>query len=56
MWGKFSVLQQVMPPIAQTQNGGCGSLHGVVGSLATGQAAYHGTKLLGGDREKKPHS
>ena len=41
-------------PIAQTQSIAQGLWQfgwGVVGSLATGQAAYHGTKLLGGNEE-----
>ena len=41
-------------PIAQTQSIAQGLWQfawGYVGSLATGQAAYHGTKLLGGNEE-----
>ena len=41
-------------PIAQTQSitqGISQFLWGTIGGLATGQAAYHGTKLLGGSEE-----
>ena len=41
-------------PIAQTQSIAQGISQffwGTVGSIATGQAAYHGTKLLGGNEE-----
>ena len=41
-------------PIAQTQSitqGISQFLWGTIGGLATGQAAYHGTKLLGGNEE-----
>ena len=41
-------------PIAQTQSitqGISQFFWGTVGSIATGQAAYHGTKLLGGNEE-----
>ena len=44
----------VFIPIAQTQSIAQGISQffwGTVGSIATGQAAYHGTKLLGGNEE-----
>ena len=50
----FSLTTGAYLPIAQTQSIAQGLWQfawGVVGSLATGQAAYHGTKLLGGSEE-----
>ena len=50
----FSLTTGVFIPIAQTQSIAQGISQffwGTVGGLATGQAAYHGTKLLGGNEE-----
>ena len=50
----FTLTTGVFIPIAQTQSIAQGISQffwGTVGSLATGQAAYHGTKLLGGNEE-----
>ena len=50
----FSLTTGVFIPIAQTQSIAQGLSQffwGTVGGLATGQAAYHGTKLLGGNEE-----
>lgn len=50
----FSLTTGVLIPIAQTQSitqGISQFFWGTVGSIATGQAAYHGTKLLGGNEE-----
>ena len=50
----FSLTTGVFIPIAQTQSIAQGISQffwGTVGALATGQAAYHGTKLLGGNEE-----
>ena len=50
----FSLTTGVLIPIAQTQSIAQGLSQffwGTVGSIATGQAAYHGTKLLGGNEE-----
>ena len=50
----FSLTTGVFIPIAQTQSIAQGISQffwGTVGSIATGQAAYHGTKLLGGNEE-----
>ena len=50
----FSLTTGVLIPIAQTQSitqGISQFLWGTIGGLATGQAAYHGTKLLGGNEE-----
>ena len=50
----FSLTTGAYLPIAQTQSIAQGLWQfawGFVGSLATGQAAYHGTKLLGGSEE-----
>ena len=50
----FSLTTGAYLPIAQTQSIAQGLWQfawGVVGALATGQAAYHGTKLLGGSEE-----
>ena len=50
----FTLTTGVFIPIAQTQSITQGILQffwGTVGSIATGQAAYHGTKLLGGNEE-----
>lgn len=50
----FSLTTGVFIPIAQTQSIAQGISQffwGTVGSIATGQAAYHGTKLLGGSEE-----
>ena len=50
----FTLTTGVFIPIAQTQSITQGILQffwGTVGGLATGQAAYHGTKLLGGNEE-----
>ena len=50
----FSLTTGAYLPIAQTQSIAQGLWQftwGFVGSLATGQAAYHGTKLLGGNEE-----
>ena len=50
----FSLTTGVFIPIAQTQSIAQGLSQffwGTVGGLATGQAAYHGTKLLGGSEE-----
>ena len=50
----FTLTTGVFIPIAQTQSitqGISQFLWGTIGSLATGQAAYHGTKLLGGNEE-----
>ena len=50
----FTLTTGVFIPIEQTQSITQGILQffwGTVGGLATGQAAYHGTKLLGGNEE-----
>ena len=50
----FTLTTGVFIPIAQTQSIAQGISQffwGTVGSIATGQAAYHGTKLLGGNEE-----
>ena len=50
----FSLTTGVFIPISQTQSiaqGFSQFFWGTVGSIATGQAAYHGTKLLGGNEE-----
>jgi len=50
----FSLTTGLFIPIAQTQSitqGISQFFWGTVGSIATGQAAYHGTKLLGGNEE-----
>ena len=50
----FSLTTGVFIPISQTQSiaqGFSQFFWGTVGSIATGQAAYHGTKLLGGSEE-----
>ena len=50
----FTLTTGVFIPIAQTQSIAQGLSQffwGTVGSIATGQAAYHGTKLLGGNEE-----
>ena len=50
----FSLTTGVFIPIAQTKSIAQGISQffwGTVGSIATGQAAYHGTKLLGGNEE-----
>ena len=50
----FTLTTGVLIPIAQTQSIAQGISQffwGTVGGLATGQAAYHGTKLLGGNEE-----
>ena len=50
----FSLTTGVFIPISQTQSIAQGISQffwGTVGSIATGQAAYHGTKLLGGNEE-----
>ena len=50
----FSLTTGVFIPIAQTQSIAQGISQffwGTIGGLATGQAAYHGTKLLGGNEE-----
>ena len=50
----FTLTTGVFIPIAQTQSIAQGISQffwGTVGGLATGQAAYHGTKLLGGNEE-----
>ena len=50
----FTLTTGVFIPIAQTQSitqGISQFLWGTIGGLATGQAAYHGTKLLGGNEE-----
>lgn len=50
----FSLTTGVLIPIAQTQSitqGISQFLLGTIGGLATGQVAYHGTKLLGGNEE-----
>ena len=50
----FTLTTGVFIPIAQTQSIAQGISQffwGTVGSIATGQAAYHGTKLLGGSEE-----
>ena len=50
----FSLTTGVFIPIAQTQSIAQGISQffwGTIGSIATGQAAYHGTKLLGGSEE-----
>ena len=50
----FTLTTGAYLPIAQTQSIAQGLWQfawGYVGGLATGQAAYHGTKLLGGDEE-----
>ena len=50
----FSLTTGVLIPIAQTQSIAQGISQffwGTVGGIATGQAAYHGTKLLGGNEE-----
>ena len=50
----FTLTTGVFIPIAQTQSvtqGISQFLWGTVGGLATGQVAYHGTKLLGGNEE-----
>ena len=50
----FSLTTGVFIPIAQTKSIAQGISQffwGTVGSIATGQAAYHGTKLLGGSEE-----
>ena len=52
VWGTLTT--GVFIPIAQTQSIAQGISQffwGTVGSIATGQAAYHGTKLLGGNEE-----
>ena len=50
----FTLTTGVFMPIAQTKSitqGISQFLWGTIGGLATGQAAYHGTKLLGGNEE-----
>ena len=50
----FTLTTGVFIPIAQTQSvtqGISQFFWGTVGGVATGQAAYHGTKLLGGNEE-----
>jgi len=50
----FTLTTGVFIPIAQTKSiaqGFSQFFWGTVGSIATGQAAYHGTKLLGGSEE-----
>ena len=50
----FTLTTGVFIPIAQTKSIAQGISQffwGTVGSIATGQAAYHGTKLLGGNEE-----
>ena len=50
----FTLTTGVFIPIAQTQSvtqGISQFFWGTVGGIATGQAAYHGTKLLGGNEE-----
>ncbi len=50
----FSLTTGVFIPIAQTKSIAQGIsqfLWGTIGGLATGQVAYHGTKLLGGNEE-----
>ena len=50
----FSLTTGVLIPIAQTKSIAQGLSQffwGTVGGLATGQVAYHGTKLLGGNEE-----
>ena len=50
----FTLTTGVFMPIAQTQSIAQGLWQftwGTIGGLATGQAAYHGTKLLGGNEE-----
>ena len=50
----FTLTTGMLIPIAQTQSIAQGISQffwGTVGGLATGQAAYHGTKLLGGNEE-----
>ena len=50
----FTLTTGVFMPIAQTQRIAQGLWQftwGTIGGLATGQAAYHGTKLLGGNEE-----
>ena len=50
----FTLTTGIFLPIAQTQSitqGISQFLWGTIGGLATGQAAYHGTKLLGGNEE-----
>ena len=50
----FSLTTGMLIPIAQTQSIAQGLWQftwGTIGGLATGQAAYHGTKLLGGSEE-----
>ena len=50
----FSLTTGMLIPIAQTKSIAQGISQffwGTVGGLATGQAAYHGTKLLGGNEE-----
>ena len=50
----FTLTTGVFLPIAQTQSitqGISQFLWGTIGGLATGQAAYHGTKLLGGNED-----
>ena len=50
----FTLTTGIFLPIAQTQSIAQGLWQfawGVVGGLTTGQAAYHGTKLLGGNEE-----
>ena len=50
----FTLTTGVFIPIAQTQSIAQGISQffwGTVGGLATGQAAYHGTKLLGGNED-----
>ena len=50
----FSLTTGVFLPITQTQRIAQGIsqfLWGTIGGLATGQVAYHGTKLLGGNEE-----
>ena len=50
----FTLTTGIFLPIAQTQSitqGISQFLWGTIGGLATGQVAYHGTKLLGGNEE-----
>ena len=50
----FTLTTGIFLPIAQTQSitqGISQFLWGTIGGLATGQAAYHGTKLLGGNED-----
>ncbi len=50
----FSLTTGLFIPIAQTKSiaqGFSQFFWGTVGGIATGQAAYHGTKLLGGSEE-----